>query len=277
MSVNSQIRTVTIEARRLVVFFLIAFGFTWFFWMPDALSKMGVIPSSLLTDLGFLGAFGPLVSATIVTAVYEGRKGLVALFIKAFDYHFDKRWWFAVVLLLPFLVVVSFVVAVVLDGVVPFSEVFSNPLIVFPAFFSVLFLSGPFEEEFGWRGYALPRLQAKYSAVLSSVVLGVIWGAWHIPQFLIPGNGMFYKTPFLTFMLTIVAATILFTWVYNSTNGSLLAMLLMHTAFNLSMFTFPVLDTSYGYVFVLVAFVVAAVSVTILFGSAGLAKRHKTR
>jgi len=141
------------------------------------------------------------------------------------------------------------------------SEVLSEPWILFPAFFSVLFISGPFEEESGWRGYALSCLQAKFNALVSSFILGIVWALWHIPQFLIPGNGMFYKTPIWPFIPTVVAATILFTWVYNNTNGSLLAMLLMHTTFNLSMFTFPVLDTSLGYVYVLGVFTVAAIVV----------------
>jgi membrane protease YdiL (CAAX protease family) len=264
---DGKIRAPTAESKRLLIFFLIAFGFTWLFWMPDALSKIGTIPSSPMTQLGFLGAFGPLISVVIVTVVWEGGRGLAALFGKAADYHFRKHWWLAITLLFPLLVTSAFLLAAATDGTIPASEVFSNPLILFPAFFSVLFLSGPFEEEFGWRGYALPRLQARFNALISSLILGFIWALWHIPQFLIPGNGMFYKTPFWTFVPTVIAATILFTWVYNNTNGSLLAILLLHTTFNLSMFTFPVLDTSLGYVYVSVLFVIAAIVAVAIFGS----------
>lgn len=273
LAVARPIRTSRIESKRLLFFFLIAFGFTWFFWMPDALSKMGTIPASPLTGLGFLGAFGPLVSAIIITAAYEGHRGLATLFGTAVDYHFRKRWWLSIILLFPLLTIVAFFMAVATDGTIPASEVFSNPLILFPAFFSVLFLSGPFEEEFGWRGFALPRLQAKFSALISSLILGLIWAIWHIPQFLIPGNGMFYKTPLWTFIPTVVAATLLFTWIYNNTNGSLLAMLLVHTTFNLSMFTFPVLDTSLGYAYVLGVFAIAAIVVTGIFGSRELRRK----
>lgn len=271
--VDRPIRTATFESKRLLAFFLIAFGFTWFFWMPDALSKMGAIPASPLTGLGFLGAFGPLVSAIVVTAAYERRAGLIALFRRAVDYHFRKRWWFPIMLLLPLFVILAFLMGVATDGVIPPSEVFSNPWILFPAFFSVLFLSGPFEEEFGWRGYALPRLQAKFSALVSSFILGIVWAVWHFPQFLIPGNGIFYKTPIWTYVPTVIATTILFTWVYNNTRGSLLAMLLLHTTFNLSFFVFPVLDTSLGYVYVLAVFTVAAIVVTGIFGSRELRRK----
>jgi membrane protease YdiL (CAAX protease family) len=274
LPVDGPIRTATLEPTRLIVFFLIAFGFTWLFWMPNALAKMGTIPASPLTELGFVGAFGPLVAAIIVTSIYEGKSGLLVLFKRAVDYSFKKRWWFFVTLLFPLLVFLAFLMGIVTDGTIPPSQALSEPWILFPAFFSVLFLSGPFEEEFGWRGYALPRLQAKFNALLSSLILGVIWALWHIPQFLIPGNGMFYKTPLWTFIPTVVAATILFSWVYNNTNGSLLAMLLVHTTFNLSMFVFPVLDTSLGYVYVLVVFLAAALVMTGIFSSRTLQREE---
>lgn len=266
---SSLLKTPVFEFKRLVAFFVIAFLFTWFFWLPNALAKNGVIPSSLLTELGFVGAFGPLVSALILTAVYEGKEGVSRLLKSAIDYRFSKRWWVAVVFLFPLLVIAAFLLGFLTDGVIPFSQVLADPLFLFPAFFSVLFLSGPFEEEFGWRGYALPRLQARFSAFASSLILGFLWAVWHIPQFLIPGNGMFYKTPILTFIPTVMAATILFTWVYNNTRGSLLAMLLLHTTFNLAMFTFPVLDTSIGYIYVLVVFALAA-TVTTAFCSSSI-------
>jgi membrane protease YdiL (CAAX protease family) len=176
-------------------------------------------------------------------------------------------------LLLPLFVFSAFLMGVATDGASPPSPVLSEPWLLFPAFFSVLFLSGPFEEEFGWRGYALPRLQAKFNALVSSFILGIVWAVWHFPQFLIPGNGMFYKTPIWTYIPTVIAVTILFTWVYNNTHGSLLAMLLLHTTFNLSFFVFPVLDTSLGYVYVLGVFAVAAIVVTCMFGSGELRRK----
>ena len=264
------IQTAGTEPRRLLAFFLIAFSFTWIFWVPDALSKRGIIPVSPFTQLGFIGAFGPLVAVIVVTVVFGRWSALRALFSRAVDYRFRRRWWLIVFLLFPLLVISAFLLAVTGEGAIPSSQALSEPWIIIPAFFSVLFLSGPFEEEFGWRGYALPRLQAKFNALVSSLILGVIWALWHIPQFLIPGNGMFYKTPFWTFIPTVVAATVLFTLIYNNTNGSLLAMLFVHTTFNLSMFVFPVLDTSLGYVCVLGVFALAATVVVGIFGTSEL-------
>lgn len=142
----SEIGASNLESGRLMAFFFIAFAFTWFFWIPDALSKMEIIPASLLTGLGFLGAFGPLVSAIIVTAKFDGQAGLTALFRKAVDCRFKKRWWLSILVFFPLLVTAAFLIAIAVDGVIPPSVVFSEPWILFAAFFSVLFLSGPFEE-----------------------------------------------------------------------------------------------------------------------------------
>jgi membrane protease YdiL (CAAX protease family) len=94
-------------------------------------------------------------------------------------------------------------------------------------------LSGPLTEEAGWRGFALPRLQQRYNALTSSLILGVLWAAWHIPFYFEPGyaaNGM----PLPIFMVVVTALAILFTWIYNNSGGSLLLTMLAHFFFNFS-------------------------------------------
>jgi membrane protease YdiL (CAAX protease family) len=88
-------------------------------------------------------------------------------------------------------------------------------------------------EEVGWRGYALPRLQTRYRALAASVVLGVIWGCWHLPQWFLPATGQAAKWPFVAFLLHTVAFSILLTWLYNHSEGSLWPVILAHAAFNL--------------------------------------------
>jgi membrane protease YdiL (CAAX protease family) len=83
-------------------------------------------------------------------------------------------------------------------------------------------------EEIGWRGFALPRLQALQSALGASLVLGVIWGLWHAPKFFLAGQGASALPFFLFFLISIMAQTILMTWVYNNTGGSLLLAVLFH-------------------------------------------------
>jgi membrane protease YdiL (CAAX protease family) len=102
------------------------------------------------------------------------------------------------------------------------------PLLPF-VFLQTLLLGSPMGEETGWRGYALPRLQATRSALWASVVLGVLWGLWHLPLFLTRGQPLSHEF-FGWYLLGIVADAVLFTWVYNNTRGSLLLVLLFHAS-----------------------------------------------
>jgi hypothetical protein len=100
-------------------------------------------------------------------------------------------------------------------------------------------------EEIGWRGYALPRLQARYGSLLASLIIGFTWGAWHLPLFWLPGN--FHQTiPPTLFLLQSVALAIIYTWLYNQTKGSLLIAHLFHAASNVTLGVLPVLPTDTG-------------------------------
>jgi membrane protease YdiL (CAAX protease family) len=161
-----------------------------------------------------------------------------------------RKWrvaprWYAVALLLPAVVSLTVTgVSILLGRPVPD---FSNPPvrklyplppeavdlelgILFPiVFVQTLLLSSPMGEEIGWRGYALPRLQADRSALRASVILGVIWGIWHVPLFFVPGDPL-QDTLLSALLVSIVADSILFSWLFNNTDGSLLLVLLLHTS-----------------------------------------------
>jgi len=103
-----------------------------------------------------------------------------------------------------------------------------------PAILGAVFLDpGPLGEELGWRGYALPRLMVGRSALSAAVILGLIWGAWHLPAFFMSGMPQ-SRIAIVPFMIGSVAVSILMTWVYNSTGGSVLMTILMHLMFNVS-------------------------------------------
>ncbi|MBE2240931.1 MAG: CPBP family intramembrane metalloprotease [Caldilineaceae bacterium] len=84
-------------------------------------------------------------------------------------------------------------------------------------------------EETAWRGFALPRLQSRYSALNASLILGILWGIWHLPLWFIPDS--FQSTlPFGGFVLATVAMSIITTWVFNHTHGSVLLAAILHAA-----------------------------------------------
>jgi membrane protease YdiL (CAAX protease family) len=94
-------------------------------------------------------------------------------------------------------------------------------------------IAGPASEEAGWRGFALPRLQARYSALRSSLILGVIWTFWHLPLFFLKGQTQ-VGIPFPFYFALVVTLTVYMTWLYNSTGGSLIITTLAHWSFNLT-------------------------------------------
>ncbi len=99
--------------------------------------------------------------------------------------------------------------------------------------------SGPVSEEAGWRGFALPRLQEKFNALVSSILLGTLWACWHIPLFFIPGSDQ-QSILFPIYLALNIAFAIYMTWLYNNTNGSLLITTLAHFCINISMTTIVV-------------------------------------
>ncbi len=209
------------ENRTLGFFFLTAFAWSWFFWV--------------LQILGFnlyVAPFGPFIAAFLLTYVYEGIEGLKQLLRKGFDPRVRKIWYIPVFLLWPAIAGFSFLGIYL--SVVPTSElsIFSQPWIILWNFVYIFFLGGPLQEEFGWRGFALPRLQKRYSALVSSVVLGTIWAVWHIPLNIMAFSGPQYQSGSAWLFSTIILfvfVSILFTWIYNNTGGSIFAALIFHT------------------------------------------------
>ena len=108
-------------------------------------------------------------------------------------------------------------------------------------------MGGPIAEELGWRGFALPRLQARIGALAAGLVIGVAWGLWHLPFFLFgEGASVVGGMPFVWYVLLIVAWSVLMTWVYNNTRGSVLLAILFHAAINTTMGSLGLAQASEG-------------------------------
>lgn len=183
---------------------------------------------------------------------------------RGIDYRFRKIWLIPIFLLFPAMTGSALLLAVISGDSLPGLLVLSDPLMVPIAFFYIFFLGGPFQEEWGWRGYALDRLQYRWNALFSSLLLGVIWGAWHLPLFYISGT-IQSQTPIWGFMVLIICGAILFTWIYNNTGRSILAVMLFHTMNNLSFFMFPTLETTLGGLYLLIINIVIVMIVLIIW------------
>ncbi|MCU4799695.1 CPBP family intramembrane metalloprotease [Halobacteria archaeon HArc-gm2] len=239
------------------VFLLIAFGWSWAFWGPEALVATGYLRR--FPTLPALGAFGPSIAGVVVIGWRRGRSGLVELGRRAVAVDFPGRLWLAILGLFPALALVAALVARSSGADLPTPPWAGQPLAVPIAFAYILFLGGPLQEEFGWRGYALDPLVDRIGALGGSVVLGLIWGFWHLPLFYVPGMTIYYQKPIWGFVASIVMVSVVMTWLYDRTGGSLLAMLLVHTSFNWTTWLIPVLETDPGSLtFVVGQFVVTA-------------------
>ena len=206
-----------VERHDLVLFFVLAFVLSWSIW-----------PLMLLNpDSSPMVPFGPLLAALVLTAVVGGWRGVVALLKPV------GRWrvhplWYVVALLGPFLITgLSGAAAVLLGAPAPGWGVYSDLPGVAASIVSTMLVIGLIEEP-GWRGYALPRMQRNHSALWAALVLGVVWALWHLPEMLgDPGE----REP-VPYVFSLVAQSIVFAWIYNSTRGSLLLVIIFHGAMN---------------------------------------------
>jgi uncharacterized protein len=129
-------------------------------------------------------------------------------------------------------------------------------------------------EELGWRGYALPRLLAQRSALAASLILGVMWGAWHLPTFFVAGAPQ-YGLPFSAFVLLTMAYSVVIGWVYVHSRESVLIASLMHGAINLSQgFFLGGVDPASEYWLLAAVYGVAALGVALAFGANLSRKRY---
>ncbi|QIN83272.1 CPBP family intramembrane metalloprotease [Rubrobacter tropicus] len=190
-------------------YFVLAFACTWVLWVPAALEARGLI-SSLPVPATFLGAFGPMVAAIVVTAQEGGRAGLRSLLGRV------VRWrvapvWYGVAILGPLVITLGAIALQVALGGQPPSLgllIGALPTVLFVSVYMLITVA--LGEEVGWRGYALPALQARYNALISSVILGVMWTLWHLPVFFNPDTH-YSNLPFVLFLAYIVPFAVLIT------------------------------------------------------------------
>jgi membrane protease YdiL (CAAX protease family) len=232
---EGDVRMEPIRRYPTVVFFTLAYGIAWFFWGLDI--ALGGAAQGLIT----VGMFGPLLAALIVVGVTEGRGG-VGAFLGRF-----RRWraegrLYALALFGPFLLAFGATLLDMLTGgpapslarQLPAGEPQGTIIVILPVLFVFgLLFGGPLGEEAGWRGFALPRFLTGFGPWTASTLLGLIWGFWYIPLFLIPGTPQAALSSGAYFFWTI-GLSYLFTRFYTASGGNLPLMLVLRTAINVS-------------------------------------------
>ena len=233
-------------------FFILSFVFTWICWSPGWLATLGLFKLPLpFIVFFFIGTWGPFAAASWLTYRDEGRAGLFTFWRRGFDFRFSKKWLLVILGVALLVSAVPIGLYLLTGGSSPEPGLLANPVMILPVFLTYFFTGGG-NEEWGWRGYALDRLQSRWSPLKASLILGVIWGLWHLPLFFIEYTGQ-YHLSLLLFMLFASAMSIIHSWVYNAAGGSLLAAWLLHAALGAAWEVFPNVQpnvTGYERVFV---------------------------
>lgn len=231
-----------ILARRpLAAFFVLAFAGTWLFWLPLALQRetnaLGVLPITFPPAVQFvafmLGVWaGPLLAALTVTAAVRGRPGVRQLLRRCVDWRVGFGWYLLITVgFIPlFLLAFSVVYGVNLGA-----ALLAQPSVLLSTYVAQLVFSLPtanIQEEIGWRGVALPRLQQRYGPIVGTLILGTLHSLWHLPALFTPLLGPTSLPHFAGFLAVGVGTSFVFTWTFNHTRGSVLLAALAHGCLN---------------------------------------------
>jgi uncharacterized protein len=215
-------------AQRTLPFFQVAFGITWLLQLPAVLALRGIIPGQMERFMlpAVLGGFGPLLAALLVSRFESGGAGVGALLGRLRIWRVNAAWYIVVLGIFAAIYAAGALVYTLLGGSVGgrFFYLPENGQQV------AAMIVVPLAEEPGWRGFALPRLQQRYGALRASLLLGIIWGAWHTTMFILQG---FSPAVFAIAVVNILAGSVIFSWIYNRTKGSLLLAILAHVGAHL--------------------------------------------
>ena len=261
-------------------FFALTFVLTWIFWIPLALTGQNVMGGPLMIAL-LVGGFGPSIVGIIMVYRTEGREGRRDFWRRSISFkQIGARWYAVILLIFPALYGLGILLDILLGGSPPGAEALAQ-IAAQPASLLVMVVMGlvigPLSEELGWRGFALDQLQSKWSALVSSLLLGVFWWVWHFPLFFMIGmvqNELGFGTLlFWMFAASVFAQSILYTWVYNSTGRSILAVILLHFMSNSTLnLLLPISDRTF--LFSTILLVVAAIVVVITWGARTLSRQQ---
>jgi len=265
----------------LFSFFFMAYAFSWIISTPYVLAVWGIIPGGTFQGGNIIEALlfnikawaGPTVAAVIMTSLTAGSEGLAGLRRRITLWRARWQWYVFVIVGAPALMLFGLIIQ---PGVLTsFQGLTSAIVVTYPIAFLVVFFQDALAEEIGWRGFALPRMQPRYGPLRGTLLLGVVWGFWHVYDFLTPNRGggpgtsvTTVMTSFIIFFLSVIALAIIITWVFNHTRGSVFVASVLHTSVDTPQLVwiplFVIVNAIILNVACLVGFGVAAVLIVVL-------------
>ncbi len=211
----------------------VSFGVAWLCWGMCWLTATHRLGGVNITVLLVAGSFGPFVGAGLCVALDQGVSGMLRFYARGFDPRMGWPAFLAAFFLVPCLAMLAAYIYAAQTGErfalqIGWAEV---PL----AYLWLFVLGGPVAEEFGW-SYLSDRLDERMQVIFATVLLGTIWGFWHLPLFflIVPGLLQHYM-PFGLFLLFSIALRFLFSWAYHRSGKNILSNLVFHNALNFAL------------------------------------------
>src|SRR4051794_33822084 len=206
----------------VVKFFVVTFAITWPCFSAVAMFSAGAAANFavLRGPVLFLGIFAPSIVALSLTARAAGTESVLALLRRLVQGGAGARWYlFAVVYMAAVKLTVALLHRITLGAWPRFGD--EAWYVMLAATIGSVIIGGQSGEEIGWRGFALPRLAARFGYGIGSIILGVIWALWHLPLFFVREADTFGQS-FVLYTLQVTAISVAIAWLYQRTNGSLL-------------------------------------------------------
>jgi uncharacterized protein len=258
------------------VYFALAFGLTWIIemvWWQLGISLETASGQALL----ILAMSGPAIAAIGLTYLTQDEMGRRDYWLRIIDLkRISVRWYLVIFLFAPALYGLAALLDVFSGGIGATWGKTLAQLTIIPSLLTI-FLT-PFLEELGWRGYALDRMQSRWSALVSSLILSMAWALWHLPLSFSKGTYQHSlgvgSLGFWTFMIGFVPVTLLFTWIFNNNSRSTLSAILFHCVLNGSLELFTLTERAFTYSIIL--WYLAAIAITLIWGPNTLTRQNKT-
>jgi CAAX protease family protein len=224
-----------LDRRALVAFFALAYALSWSWAIPLAAAHQ-VVHRGAVWPTHYPALLGPAIAAVVVTAWTMGRPGLRDLGARLARWRVAPRWWLAAVspaAFLAFGLIALRVAGKPLPAVADFGRFSGTPTIGLVGVFLLITFVGSLGEETGWRGYALPQLQRRFSPLTATLILAPLWFLWHLPQFPVIGTYRdFGPAGYMGMFLGLTCGAIVLTWLYNRSGGSILLVIVWHGVYN---------------------------------------------
>lgn len=234
-------------------FFLLTYAISWLLWLPSILSGFEVeIPFNVSTYTAVvvpIGAFAPLLAAIILVFKQSRWTGVKTFLSQAIKFRVKPVFYLLAILIPISIHLIAHYLAPALgyevaDTLFP-PDMAAPPILISIPYFFLMLLIGGGQEEFGWRGYAQEPLQRRFGVISASLLIGLAWGIWHLPLWVMPGDG--HSTySFLAFLMMTTSISLVYAWIYNASGQKLITVIFFHAMSNTAAPLLPFLHMQNG-------------------------------